>query len=230
MAPTCQHPKVLRGPEEILHPDHSALIVVDVQNDFVHDEGALASIVTKIGRDMTHVQATLPRINEAIRTARAAGVHVIYLQEVISEATLQPNFATLFGPYEDVAVREGTWGAEFMDELLQPQPNERVIRKPCYDGFQDTALDVTLRSLGVRTCIYVGCATNVCVEATARHGFVQGYYTALLDDACGALTVQEHEATLDTFKVFYGPVLQVQELSTLWNVVPADAEAEPSRT
>ena len=225
MAKTCQHQEVLQGTDEILHPDHSALIVVDVQNDFVHDDGALANIVTKIGRDMNHVQASLPRINEAITVARAAGAHVIYLQEVISRATLLPNFQTIFGDFDHVAVREGTWGAEFMDDLLQPQESERVIRKPCYDGFQDTALDVTLRSLGVRTCIYVGCATNVCVEATARHGFVQGYYTALLEDACGALTVQEHDATLDTFRVFYGPVLRVEALATLWDVVPARAEA-----
>ena len=219
MAQTCQHPLVFTGLDEILHPDHSALIVVDVQNDFVHDDGILA---TKIGQDMTHVHAALPRINDAIQIARAAGVHVIYLQEVISESTLLPNFMTLFGSIDDVAVREGTWGAEFLDDLVQPQPTDRVIRKPCYDGFEDSSLDVTLRSLGVRTCIYCGCATNVCVEATARHGFVKGYYTALLDDACGALTAQEHEATLNTSRVFYGPVLQVEELSALWDVVPAE--------
>jgi ureidoacrylate peracid hydrolase len=224
MAHTCQHQEVLKGTEEILHPDHSALIVVDVQNDFVHDGGALANIVKTIGRDMSHVQGSLPGINEAIGVARAAGVQVIYLQEVISKATLLPNFSTIFGEFEDVAVREGTWGAELMDEVLQPQANEPVIRKPCYDGFQDTSLDVTLRSLGVRTCIYVGCATNVCVEATARHGFVQGYYTVLLDDACGALTVKEHEATLDTFRVFYGPVLRVEELAGLWEVAAVGAD------
>jgi ureidoacrylate peracid hydrolase len=219
MAQKCQHPEVLSGVEEILHPDHTALIVVDVQNDFVHDDGVLAGIA----QDMSHVQASLPRINEAIRIARAAGARVVYLQEVISGTTLLPNYTTLFGGIDDVAVREGTWGAAFLDDLEQPLPSESVITKPCYDGFQDSSLDVTLRSLGVRTCLYVGCATNVCVEATARHGFVQGYYTALLDDACGALTVQEHEATLNTFKVFYGPVLRVDELAALWNVVPASA-------
>src|SRR5437868_1875665 len=130
MAQTCQHQEVLQqAAAEILHPDHSALIVVDVQNDFVHDGGALANIVTKIGRDMNHVQACLPRINHAIGTAWAAGVPVIYLQEVISKTTLLPNFSTIFGKFEDVAVREGTWGAELMDELLQPQPDEPVIRK-----------------------------------------------------------------------------------------------------
>jgi ureidoacrylate peracid hydrolase len=216
----CSHERVFRDVAEIVHPDHSALIVVDVQNDFAHSEGMLAR---QIGQDMAHVQAALPQINEAIETAREVGAHVIYLQEVIAAATMLPNFETLFGPYESTAVREGTWGADFVDGLLQPRECDRVIRKPCYDGFQDSALDVTLGALGVRACIYCGGATNVCVEATARHGFVNGYYTVLLDDACGAASAQEHEATLQTFRVFYGPVLRVAELRDLWVGVAAAA-------
>lgn len=220
MTMSCSHDRVFRYAAEIVHPDHTALIVVDVQNDFAHSEGMLAQ---QIGQDMTHVQAALPQINEAIDSAREVGAHIVYLQEVIAADTMLPNFETLFGPFESTAVREGTWGAEFVDGLLQPRENDRVIRKPCYDGFQDSALDVTLRTLGVRTCVYCGGATNVCVESTARHGFVNGYYTVLLDDACGAANAQEHEATLNTFRVFYGPVLRVGELRALWTEVAATA-------
>jgi nicotinamidase-related amidase len=216
MATHCEHNAVFSGADEIVHPDHSALIVVDVQNDFAHDEGVLAK---RLNQDMTHVQAALPHINDAIRASRSAGVPVIYLQEIIAESTLLPNFMTLFGGIDTVAVREGTWGAEFVDGLLAPESDEPVIRKPCYDGFQDSALDVTLRALGIRTCIYCGGATNVCVDATARHGFVNGYYTALLDDACGAANAEEHNATLDTFRRFYGPVLEVDELTVLWDTL-----------
>jgi nicotinamidase-related amidase len=220
MTLSCSHGRVFGDVAEIVHPDHSALIVVDVQNDFAHSDGMLARLV---GQDMTHVQAALPQINEAIESARELGVSIIYLQEVIAASTMLPNFETLFGPYESTAVREGTWGAEFVDGLLQPRECDRVIRKPCYDGFQDSSLDVTLRALGIRTCIYCGGATNVCVESTARHGFVNGYYTVLLDDACGAANAQEHEATLQTFRVFYGPVLRAAELRTLWAGVAAVA-------
>ena len=214
MTHVCQHDAVLSSVDEVIHPDHSALIVVDVQNDFAHSDGILAK---KLGQDMTHVQAAFPHINDAIRAARSVGVQVIYLQEVISKSTLLPNFVSLFGGFDDVAVREGTWGAEFVDGLLAPDPGEPVIRKPCYDGFQDSSLDVTLRALGIRTCIYCGGATNVCVESTARHGFVKGYYTVLLDDACGAANAREHEATLDVFRVFYGPVLDVEEVAQAWS-------------
>lgn len=63
----------------------------------------------------------------------------------------------------------------------------------------------------------------MCAEATARHGFFAGYYTALLEDACGALPVQDHDATVNTFRVFYGPVLRFEELAALCDVVPAGA-------
>jgi len=218
MTTPCSHDRVFRDVGEIVHPDHTALIVVDVQNDFAHSDGMLSK---QLGQDMAHVQAALPHINEAIESARDVGAHVVYLQEVIAAETMLPNFETLFGPFESTAVREGTWGADFVDGLVQPRGSDRVIRKPCYDGFQDSALDVTLRSLDVRTCIYCGGATNVCVESTARHGFVNGYYTVLLDDACGAANAQEHEATLNTFRVFYGPVLRVAELRALWAEVAA---------
>jgi nicotinamidase-related amidase len=73
----------------------------------------------------------------------------------------------------------------------------------------------------IRTCVYAGGATNVCVEASARHGFVAGYYTVLLDDACGTATAEEHAATMKTFRRRYGPVLLVEELADAWSMSPA---------
>jgi ureidoacrylate peracid hydrolase len=221
MGSQCSHDRVFKGVEEMVHPDHSALVVVDVQNDFAHTDGFIA----KFGLDMSHIQAALPRVNDAIRSARRSGVKVIYLQEWISKSTILPNFITQFGDFENIAVRENTWGAEFHADLVKPEPGEIVVRKPCYDGFQDTNLDVTLRGLGIRTCVYAGFASNVCVEATARHGFVQGYYSVLLADASAAGTTGEHDACQTTFKVFYGPVLSTSELFGLWTKIPQAAGA-----
>jgi ureidoacrylate peracid hydrolase len=193
-------------------PSHTASIVVDVQNDFVSKDGFIA----KFGLDVSDMQAAIPRINEFIRVCRAIGVPLIYLQEVIAEKTVLPNFLALFGDFESIAVREGTWGAAFYDELLPPEPGERVIVKPCYDRFEDTNLDLTLRNLGVTTCLYAGFASNVGVEATARHGFVKGYYSVLLSDASGAATPEEHTACERVFKVFYGPVVRTEEIAAAW--------------
>jgi ureidoacrylate peracid hydrolase len=211
--------RVLRELKEVVDPSHTALIVVDVQNDFVSSDGFIA----KFGLDVSDMQAAIPRINDFIRLSRATGVPVIYLREVIAESTVLPNFLALFGAFENIAVREGTWGAELYDQLLPPEDGDRVVVKPCYDGFEDTNLDVTLRSLGIRTCIYAGFASNVCVEATARHGFVKGYYSVLLSDATGAATPEEHMACERVFKVFYGPVVRTEEIAAAWESAKAAA-------
>jgi nicotinamidase-related amidase len=221
MSSACSHPEVFQGVEEIVHPDHTALVVVDVQNDFAHSDGFIA----KFGLDMSYIQAALPRVNGIITDARRLGVTVIYLQEWISKSTILPNFITQFGDFEHIAVRADTWGAEFHPDLVKPEPGETIVRKPCYDGFQDTNLDVTLRASGIKTCVYAGFASNVCVEATARHGFVQGYYSVLLADATAAGTTGEHEACQSTFKVFYGPVVKANEVVDIWAKVNQTAGA-----
>lgn len=209
----------MRDLPDLVDPAHTALIVVDVQNDFVSSDGFIA----KFGLDVSDMQAAVPRINDFIRVCRVSDVPVIYLREVIAEKTVLPNFLALFGDFENIAVREGTWGAEFFDGLLPPETGERVVVKPCYDGFEDTNLDLTLRSLGIRTCLYAGFASNVCVEATARHGFVKGYYSVLLSDASGAATPEEHAACERVFKVFYGPVVRTDEVAAVWQKAGATA-------
>jgi len=218
MGERCRHAELLQGVEEIVDADHSALVVVDVQNDFAHSDGFIA----RFGLNMSYIQSALPVVNRAIEACRERRIQVVYLQEWISKHTILPNFITQFGGFENIAVRADTWGAEFHPDLVKPQPGEPVIRKPCYDGFQDTSLDVTLRSLGIRTCVYAGFASNVCVESTARHGFVKGYYTVLLSDASAAGTEEEHNACQTTFKVFYGPVMTLEELVATW-----DRSAQP---
>jgi len=219
MTATCEHDAVMTSVRDIVHPDHTALLVIDVQNDFMHPDGVVARVV---GQDLSHVRAALPKINEAITVARGHDVPVIYVQETIAKETILPNFVAMFGPWEQCAVRAGTWGAELLDELVAPGDADVVIQKPCYDAFQDTALDVHLRSMGIRTCVYVGCSTNVCVEASARHGFVAGYYTVLLDDACGTASAEEHAATMKTFRRRYGPVLLVDDLVDAWSTQTAE--------
>jgi nicotinamidase-related amidase len=216
--------RVLRELQDVVDPSHTALIVVDVQNDFVSSDGFIA----KFGLDVSDMQAAIPRINNFIRLSRATGVPVIYLREVIAASTVLPNFLALFGDFENIAVREGTWGAELYDQLVPPTDGDRVVVKPCYDGFEDTNLDVTLRSLGIRTCMYAGFASNVCVEATARHGFVKGYYSVLLSDATGAATPEEHMACERVFKVFYGPVTRTDEVASIWAKVASPVAAAAS--
>ena len=114
MTTNCAHDAVMTSAPEIVHPDHTALLVVDVQNDFMHQDGVVASV---LGGDLTYVRAALPKINEAITAAHNHGVHVVYIQETIAKETILPNFVAMFGPWEQCAVRAGTWGAELLAVL-----------------------------------------------------------------------------------------------------------------
>jgi ureidoacrylate peracid hydrolase len=114
-------------------------------------------------------------------------------------------------------VQEASWGAEWFAELASPREDEAVVEKPAYDGFNQSRLDQTLKHLDVRTCVYVGFASNVCVEATARHGFEKGYYTVLLWDASAGDSPAAHELCRAMWRSFYGPVLAVAELRASWN-------------
>ena len=220
MSNACLYETILQTVDSVIHPDHTALLVVDAQNDFLHPDGVL---VKSRQQDVRYVQAAVARMNEAIEAARDCGVRVVYLQEVISKGTLLPNVISLFGSWEDCAVREGTWGAELFDGLLQPADEDVIIQKSCYDGFENTSLDVRLRAMGIRSCVYCGGATNG-VESTARHGFVAGYDTAFLYDACGAANANEQWATMETFRRRLGPVLSVADMSKVWRAAVASAE------
>jgi ureidoacrylate peracid hydrolase len=210
---------VLRSLEDIVHPDHSALVVVDVQNDFVHQDG----FTGRAGADIRAIQTAVEGVNRAIVLSRRAAIPVIYVREIVGRKTVLPNFLTRCGEFDDCPVREGTWGAEWYEGLITPLSDEPVIDKPCYDGFQDSTLDVTLRALGARTCLYVGFASNVCVEATARHGFVLGYYTVLVTDGTAGDCADGHAACLRQWQTYYGPLTTSEALERIW--VPRDVTA-----
>lgn len=208
----CRHGQLLASKPDVVACDHSALVVVDVQNDFAHPDGFTA----RAGGDVSPTLAAITKVNEAIALFREHGRPVIFLREVVRPETVLGNFLARCGAYESCPVRVGTWGSEWYQELTPPRSDEPIVEKPAYDGFNQSRLDQTLKHFGARTCVYVGFASNVCVEATARHGFEMGYYTALLHDASAGDTPAGHQRCVETWRGFYGPVMTVCELAELW--------------
>ena len=201
-------------------PSSSALILVDVQNDFCHPEGGLG----QRGVNMGPIQEMLPRLMRLMEGARGGGAHVISLWTSHWPERTWPAYHRMerfkFGSADPGSeytplVAEGTWGADIC-EGFEPQPGEILIKKNRYGGFTGTNLDLVLRSLGVKTLILTGVATNVCVESTAREGFMLDYNVVLVEDACGATSREEHEATLLTFRNYFGRVATVEEVVTAW--------------
>lgn len=134
---------MLRTLEEKIDPPHTALLVVDVQNDFCHPDFELA----RMGADVSAAQEAVPRIEQLIAAGRSAGVLVVFVQVIhhkadISDVYLEHRARTL--PGAAPIVKDGTWGAEFF--IVNPEPDDPVVNKYRYSAFIGTGLDTILRA------------------------------------------------------------------------------------
>ncbi len=200
---------------EWVDPSTSALIVIDVQNDFCHDEGAFA----KLGTDMGPIQEILPRLENLMEEARGAGCKVVIFRVARSPEADWPAKRRLeelnFGPDAVPIVEEGSWGAELC-KGFEPKEGDVLLTKNRYGGFTGTNLDLILRNLGVKTIIMTGVATNVCVESTAREGFMLDYNVVLVEDACATTSKEFHEGTVANTRRFFGRVGKADEVIAAW--------------
>ena len=174
----------------------TALIIVDVQNDFADPTGSLA---------VAGGEALIPRINREIRRASSAGAVVIATQDWHPAST--PHFAKDGGIWPVHCVG-GTWGAELHPalELADEAPRIRkgVNGEDGYSGFTmrdpttgettPTALDALLRASGIERLVVLGLATDYCVQATATDGARLGYRTTVPIDACAAVNLRAGDA------------------------------------
>ncbi len=191
---------------------HSAVIVIDIQNDYCHENGTIA----KAGRDVTPVQCMVPNVIAFLTQARQLKVPVIHVRTEHGPWTNSPSWLKRIGGLgrNSGMLSPGSWGAEFYKVI--PEPGDCIVTKHRYTAFLDTDLDVILRSHGIKTVVLAGCATSVCVESTARDAFNKDYYVVLLSDCVAAYSQKAHEASLATLGEFFGAVVSSQELVKAW--------------
>lgn len=223
------HVKPLGSLAEKLRPAHTALLVVDMQNDFCAPGG----LISKDGRDIAPAQALGRRLPAFIASARQAGVMVVFIRCVytsernfyLSDVWLEQAARKREGGYTRIPVcREGEWEGDFYGDV-RPQPGDVVVAKHRYDAFHNTDLDLILRSNGIRTVALTGVVTNVCVETTAREAFVRDYYVVAVDDGCAAYVEADHIASLSNIDRFFGQVATIKEISALWDGAAATQTA-----
>ncbi len=184
----------------------SALLVIDMQNGFIHPEGSLPSL----GMGMPEINSVIAENAKAIAAARTAGVPVIYTRSVFRpgmvdlpmrmEGFLPPNFELL---------ERGSWDAE-IHTALTPQEGEAVIDKNRYDAFLNTPLEQLLRTLGATTVLVLGTVTSICVESTVRSGYMRDFDVYVASD-CVAGAPGQHEASLDIMGAAFATVLPWRE-------------------
>jgi ureidoacrylate peracid hydrolase len=213
-----------------VRPQHTAVLLVDVQNDFCAKGGAMH----REGRDLSLVQAMVPRLANFIEAARAAGVKCVWIRNVyntgpnwyLSEVWLEQAKRRRNGAYVQYPVCEpGAWNGDFYQ--VRPQPDEVIVTKHRYGAFESTDLDLVLRSMGVRTVIMTGIATNVCVETTARQAFLRDYYVVFASDCTATYSQAQHDATLSNIDQYFGQVVQAEEVMACWQPAAARLRAVP---
>lgn len=179
MARSVEVPEYEVHGEVRLDPQKTALIVVDMQNDFVKEGGSLL---------VPDAEGTIPAINTLLDLARENHMKVVFTQDSHSEGDpewdIWPEHA-----------REGTWGWQIVDEL-SPREDETVIRKVRYDAFYGTHLDHFLRLRNVDTLIICGTVANICVHYTAASAALRWYGVVIPKDATSALDPFDLEASL----------------------------------
>lgn len=204
-----------------LRPATTALVLVDVQNDFCSTGG----VMDVEGADLTPVQKMLPTLEDLLHNARAAGVFVVHVRNAYST----PDGRYLSEPFLDVARRRlagraltivpmcepGSWGADHAPGFT-PVDGEPVVLKHRYSGFHQTDLEMVLRVRGIQTVVPCGVATNVCVESTARDAFMRDFHVVFPDDASATYYEAAHTATLSTIGLHFGEISNVAEISAIW--------------
>ncbi len=201
----------------------SALIIVDMQNDFVHPGGSFGTRAREMPEaeiDMRFLIATIPQVKRLADAFREAGRPVVYIAQV-----LKPDYSDAQFPHWRFGLTpggnrrgcvEGTWGAQIIDEL-QPQEGEHLVVKKGFGGFSNTPLDTILRNMGVTTCVVSGVTTCVCVSNTVRGGVEHNYRMILVSDAVAEVSRDTHEAELKTMARVFADVKTTDEVIALLN-------------
>jgi ureidoacrylate peracid hydrolase len=203
---------ILQSLKERCEPQWAALLVVDVQNDFVSSKGSAA----QRGEDVSTAQAIVPRLIRLIEEARRVSLPVVYVKTTHSEWTDTPSW--IYRKSQEAVLntcREGSWGADFYDGI-SPLPNERVVIKHRYSAFINTDLNTVLQAKGIESVLVTGVATNVCVETTARDAYMYDYYVTMVGDCAAAYDSRLHETTLENMRRHFGLVASSEEIITAW--------------
>jgi nicotinamidase-related amidase len=176
-------------------PSTTALVLIEYQNDFTSEGGALHEAVAEV-MDKTGMLANTRAVVDAVRASGATVMHApITFAEGYHEISAHP-YGILKGVVDGNAFVKGSWGAAIVDELAPAEGDIVVEGKRGLDTFASTNLDFILRSKGIRTVVLGGFLTNCCVESTMRSAYENGYDVVTLEDCVAATSVEEHENAL----------------------------------
>lgn len=193
-----------------IDPKTTALLLIEYQNDFTSEGGALHQGVKAVMQSTNMLANSVQAANQA----RAAGVTVMFAPITFAkgygEITPDP-YGILKGVVDSNAFVRGTWGAAIAD-AISPAPEDIVVEgKRGLDTFASTNLDFILRSRGIKTLAVAGFLTNCCVESTARTGYEKGFNIVALSDCAATLSDEEQQFTFKKNLPMFARILTHKE-------------------
>lgn len=212
--------EVLTTLEQRVKPEHTVLLVIDMQNDYASPGGATETN----GGNLPACRAIIPPMARLVDAGRRAGVWIIF-----TKYTVGPGSAGLSGAEllrrgmifkDDVSTIRGTWGHDLIPELSYAPEVDLVVDKRRPSSFVGTDLDVCLRSRGIKTLVVTGVATSGCVESTVRDAVGFDYYVALVEDCVAAPSSQENHtravASMRAHIRYQDGVVPSERLISIW--------------
>jgi len=193
-----------------------ALIVVDMQNGFIDENGSMC----KAGFDVSPLKGIVKNVVRLVKTARSHEIPVIYTKQTFRKDYVDGGKVIERWPSlkETGGLIEGSWDAQIINEL-SPLDGDYIIIKRRFSAFYNTDLEILLRNLGTQTLIVIGVTTRVCVESTVRDAQFRDFSVVVVSDCTSAYDKNLHEASLRNIEFAFGNVVSMNEaLSSMKNL------------
>jgi nicotinamidase-related amidase len=189
-----------------LVPGRTTLLLIDLQNDFLHPDGWYA----KKGIDISHMRRVIEPTHGLLAAARAAEVAVVWTRHGYRDRRDAGPFMELRPFLREGGLRLGTWGFDLYEEF-EPAADDWLVEKSRLSAFFDTKLDTVLRALDAETILIGGVLTNQCIAATSKDASFRNYKPIVVEEATGTTLPHLHEPALEMVRVGWGEVRGLAE-------------------
>lgn len=209
----------------LVDPNTAALVLIDVQNDFCHPDGAFG----RVGHDNAGMPHLVTALQSLLAAARSRQVFTVFVRATYDrEVTSQPlaQHRRRLGLLESLCL-EGSWGADWYSGVSPAgAPNEVILTKHRFDAFEGTPLDLYLRSNGIRTVVITGVVTAGCVESTVRRAFFLDYNVVVPRDGVAEAIGENHRTALASMQRSFATITEVETIANAWR--QCDAPIAPA--
>ena len=191
--------------------ENSALLIIDMQNGFMHPEGSLP----RMGLDCSRTLKVIDPIKKLKSACIENDIPVIYLMHTHRPDGLDAGMiSNVFPPIMQLGhCFDGTFDQEIISELT-PVSSDIIVKKHRFSGFYNTQLDEVLRSLNVNQLIVCGIATNICVESTIRDAFYRDFNVFVPFESTAAFTEEQEQGSFGNFGFAFARLLTLDEMIT----------------